>query len=144
MKGHNFSSLEMGVWVVDAQHLVVETWATEVFFLQFVLFLENMWRVPMNGVPKIRPIIFSWPIYRVNLRGRAVAQVPTEQVCETERTTKSPPSKSARGWTTKSPPSKSGRRTTKSVPSKSARWGGRPNPRRANSQGGTDDQDPTE
>lgn len=97
----------------------------------------------MNGVPKIRPIIFSWPIYRVNLRGGAVAQVLAEQVCETERTTKSPPSKSARGVNDQVPAEQvreadnqvpaeqvcKVRRTTKSLPSKFARWNGRPRPR---------------
>jgi hypothetical protein len=106
---------------------------------------------------------------RASPRGGADHQVAAYQVRETERTTKSPPSKSGsgqpssrraslrsgrpslhrsilRGEVDDQVPAKQvceARRTTKSPPSKSARWSKRPRPRRVSPQGEANDQVPT-
>jgi hypothetical protein len=54
--------------------------------------LSDTWE---HGIQS-RPITSIQPIYRANPRGGVDDQVPTEQICEAERPTKSPPSKPTR------------------------------------------------
>lgn len=77
---------------------------------------------------------------------RPTNQVPTEKICEAERTTKSLPANSW-GRADNQVPTEQTREAewrTKSLPSNPTRQSGWPSPCRATSQGGADDQVPTQ